>query len=341
MRSLDNTMLVTWPRRGLKPLMKATLVALLLVSLAAVLVFRAPLPGLHLWDTKEAKLNRDSRMFFEWEGFGPEKGLYNFTVVTALVDIGRGQWNFQSRGFNEYLLYMQRVLKLDVNMVVYIHDRGAPTVRWMRRGREHRTRIIATNLEDLPYYKYKSQIQSVMDSEDYKRDNELVRKRLCEATIPDYDIVQWSKLYFLHRAIQSDPFRNNYFIWIDAGYGRGEDIHPADGVWKPLKLFSHMDQVTFLEREDVETYRPLVERLHKMSINIIPGGFVGGGAPALERLYTLQQQHVVDWLHNGVVDDDQTMWMQLYFKHPALFNLVRADWYDAFKIFNEDPLHIP
>ena len=175
-----------------------------------------------------------------------------------------------------------------------------------------------------------------MDSEEYRRDNELVQKGLCEATIPEYDILQWSKLYFLNDIIQSNPFQNDYFVWIDGGYGRGEEIHPKDGVWKPYKLFEHTDQVTFLEREDVEKYRTRSDRLHKMSINIIPGGFFGGGARALERLYALQQQLVIDWLDSGMVDDDQTMYMQLYFKHPDLFNLVRADWYDAFRLFVKD-----
>ena len=69
-----------------------------------------------------------------------------------------------------------------------------------------------------------------MDSEEYRRDNELVQKGLCEATIPEYDILQWSKLYFLNDIIQSNPFQNDYFVWIDGGYGRGEEIHPKDGV---------------------------------------------------------------------------------------------------------------
>jgi hypothetical protein len=71
-----------------------------------------------------------------------------------------------------------------------------------------------------------------------------------------------------------------------------------------------------------------------MSVNIIPGGFFGGGSKALTRLYELQQVKVADWLNTNVVDDDQTLYMQLYFEHPELFRLVRADWYDAFRLFN-------
>jgi hypothetical protein len=76
-------------------------------------------------------------------------------MVTALVDIGRQTWTQQSRGFNEYLLYMQRVLKLDINTVIFIDPKGRPMVDWIRRGREHRTRVFDARLEDIPYYKYR------------------------------------------------------------------------------------------------------------------------------------------------------------------------------------------
>ena len=79
--------------------------------------------------------------------------MYNFTLVTAMLDIGRGAWSDQARPYNTYLLYMQRVLRLDVSMVVYIDKKGKPFVEWMRRGREKRTKIIIIDVKDLPYNK--------------------------------------------------------------------------------------------------------------------------------------------------------------------------------------------
>lgn len=82
--------------------------------------------------------------------------MYNFTLVTAMLDIGRGNWtSHQRRSYNTYLLYMQRVLRLDVNMVIFIDAKGRPFVDWMRRGREKRTRVVEITLEELPYYRYR------------------------------------------------------------------------------------------------------------------------------------------------------------------------------------------
>ncbi|KAK7497665.1 hypothetical protein BaRGS_00011060, partial [Batillaria attramentaria] len=278
---------------------------------------------------------RDSEKVMMWDGFGPEVGVYNFTVVTAMLDIGRGNWSTQKRSYNTYLLYMHRMLSLDVNMVVFVDPRGRPFVDWMRRGREQRTLVVVTRVEELPYFKHRQRIQEIMDSEEYRRDNELVEKRLCESWVPEYDILQWSKLYFMHEAIRRDPFSNSYFVWLDGGYGHGKDVFPSDGVWQPKNLLEYPDRVTFIERESVETYRQHAARLHKMSINIIAGLFFGGGKRAVERLYALQQDLISDWMKNGVVDDDQTTYMLMYFKEPELFRLVRGDWLDVFKLFHE------
>ena len=80
-------------------------------------------------------------------------GLYNFTVVTAMLDIGRGSWGSQRRSYNTYLLYMQRVLRLDVNMMVFVDARARPFIDWMRRGRENRTFVVQLDFNSLPYYR--------------------------------------------------------------------------------------------------------------------------------------------------------------------------------------------
>ena len=261
--------------------------------------------------------------------------MYNFTVVTAMVDIGRGQWNnpVYRRSYNTYLLYMQRVLRLDVNIVLFVDSKARPFVEWMRRGRESRTRIIDLKLPSLPYYAHRRRIQEIMDSESYRADNQLVEQGLCESQIPEYDILQWSKLYFMNTAIDRDPFQTDLFVWLDGGYGHGEDIYPADGVWMPANLFQHLDKVTFIEREPVEKYRPLAARLHKLSINVVAGLFFAGGKKALQRLYGLQQELIADWLKRGIVDDDQTIYMLMYYSNPELFRLVPGDWNDVFELF--------
>ncbi|GFO26289.1 protein htrl-like [Plakobranchus ocellatus] len=271
-------------------------------------------------------------------------GLYNFTVVTALLDIGRGKWAEQTRSYNTYLLYMQRNLRLDVNMLVYMGSEGQPFVQWMRRGRENRTRIVDTALKDLPYYKSRRKklcvgtsaynFLSKFSTNGHRRMN--APKALGETTTNSYSW-NWGETngQSLHKAVRENPFNTTYFVWLDAGYGHGQDVHPKDGIWIPQHLFDHPDEITFIQRSPgVLYFLPQERRLHKLSINILAGLFFAGGDQAVQELYRLQQEKFQEWMEEGVVDDDQTMYMLLYYRQPSLFNLVYGDWYDVFKLFN-------
>ncbi|XP_059168872.1 protein HtrL-like [Physella acuta] len=278
----------------------------------------------------------ESQRAMAWEGFGPEKGLYNFTVVTAMLDIGRGTWTSQVRPYNIYLLYMQRLLRMDVNIVVYVDVKARPFIEWMRRGREGRTRVVLVRLEELPYYRYRDRMSEIMRSPEYQRDNELYQKKLCESYVPEYDILQLSKLYFVERTVRENPFKNTYFMWMDGGYGHGKNVYPSDELWIPKNLFEYPDKITFIEREPgVKQFEARKNILHKISINILQGLFFAGGGEAFLELYRLQQEQVVEWMEQGVVDDDQTMYMLIYYKKPSLFRLVAGDWYDVFTLFNQ------
>ncbi|KAK0062683.1 protein HtrL-like isoform X2 [Biomphalaria pfeifferi] len=65
-----------------------------------------------------------------------------------------------------------------------------------------------------------------MTCSEYKKDNELVAQQFCESYVPEYDILQLSKLYFINRTITENPFQTNFFICLDGGYGHGRDIYP-------------------------------------------------------------------------------------------------------------------
>uniref|UniRef100_A0A2C9KZU3 Uncharacterized protein n=1 Tax=Biomphalaria glabrata TaxID=6526 RepID=A0A2C9KZU3_BIOGL len=241
--------------------------------------------------TRLQKNAEDNNNTKSWKCFGPERGLYNFTLVTAMLDIGRGNWTKQSRPYNTYLSYMEGLLQLDVNMVVFVEPKGKPFIEWMRRGRENRTRITVTTLKDLPYY----------------------------------------------RTITENPFQTNFFIWLDGGYGHGQDIYPKNRLWFPKNLFEFADRATFLERTPgVKNLEEKQKILHKLSVNAMPGGFFAGGSKILSALYALQVRLVEEWMSSGIVDDDQTAYMLLYYKNPSMFRLVPADWFDVFKLFNSE-----
>ncbi|CAL1529126.1 unnamed protein product [Lymnaea stagnalis] len=299
---------------------------LIAVSLLVILVY------CNNW-TKNV-INRLDVQFLSTED---EKGLYNFTVVTALFDIGRGSWPNQKRTYEAYLAYMRPLLKLNVNIFAFVDRKAKQFIDEYRKGKERRTHTRLAELKDLPFYRFRGRIAEIMNSTEYQKDNELFKRKLCESYIPDYDIVVLSKLYIMDRAVWENPFETTYFIWLDGGYGHGNDVYPKDDVWIPKGLFEHGDKVTFMEMgKGVRAYEKDKARLHKMTIATLAGGFFAGGSEVFKELYEMEKQQMDEWMRDGVVDDDQTMIMYLYYKKPSLFHLVPGNWYDVFKLFNKN-----
>ena len=226
---------------------------------------------------------------------------------------------------------MSHLLKLDVNIVVYIEKKGKPFVEWMRRGRENRTVILPTSLQELPYYKHRRKMKQIMESREYKKDNELLTDGdHCEATIPEYDIVQLSKIHFVNDAILRNPFNTSYYFWIDCGYGHGErDVYPPSGVWKPA--IKRLDKVMLLQLKSLDEWEHVAD-LHKKNINILAGGVIGGGVDVLRRYHQLHVKLMDEWMQKGIVDDDQTANIQLYFRNRTMFHLIKSGWFDLFKL---------
>ncbi|KAH9488274.1 hypothetical protein Btru_063850 [Bulinus truncatus] len=172
------------------------------------------------------------------------------------------------------------------------------------------------------YIKYRDRMAEIMNSSEYKKDNQLVEQKLCESYIPEYDILQLSKLYFINRTVWENPFSTSYFMWMDGGYAHGHDVFPKNFLWFLQNLFEFSDKVTFMERPPgVKAFEDKIDKFHKLSINILAGNFFAGGAGLLKELCEMQRHLVDEWVKKGVVDDDQTMYMLMYYKKPSLFRL--------------------
>ena len=63
------------------------------------------------------------------------------------------------------------MLRLDVNLVVFIEPKGATFVRQARQGRESRTAVIESRLDDLPCYKDLGRVTEIMKSERFRAEN--------------------------------------------------------------------------------------------------------------------------------------------------------------------------
>ncbi|CAJ0568378.1 unnamed protein product, partial [Mesorhabditis spiculigera] len=266
----------------------------------------------------------------------------DITIVTALMDIGRGDWWEYRRPLDKYHEFMERVLSLRNNMVIFTDAHSYEFVVAYRRkmGLEEVTKVHQMTLEDLPLWRYHEFASEVIagehnDTLKYRNggwDPQMMNHP--EAKSATYDILVNSKTHFLQNVTLDNPFDTGFFVWIDAGYGHGNDDHfPRDHVWRPMFPKGKISMIKLTPKHDpISGYG--IDRLYRQNWSVVSGGFIAGDAHTIGQLHTAFYRKFVELVQRQYIDDDQTTMVLVINSHPHLFNIVHGDWFDSFRAFD-------
>lgn len=262
-------------------------------------------------------------------------------LVTALIDIGRGNWQRFTRHFDQYLNYLTNILfRIQNNIIIYCDNSVYEYLKVLdKQIKLERIQIIQISLSELPFYKYRKEIEEIMNWEqkNWREEWDEQMKTHPETLYPDYDILVNSKPYFLYNATQISQFPKPFeeeqlFVWLDAGYGHGSQSAIPLGIWKPTQI--NYEQITLIKLptngERVERYT--IERVYRKHRSVISGGFLAGGEKVIRRFWTFFMKTFLELLDQHFVDDDQTTLLITIQRYNSTFKLLKGNWFDAFKL---------
>lgn len=148
--------------------------------------------------------------------------MYDFTLVTGLWDIKRGDLKDFNRPFDHYLEKFEKLLQLDFNMYIYIPKELESFVKSRRNMK--RTRIVYQELDDFKKnFDFFRDVQLMREKHSWRyRVDWLINSP--QATLEYYNPIVMSKFFFVHDAMVINPFNTEYFFWIDAGLANTVDI---------------------------------------------------------------------------------------------------------------------
>uniref|UniRef100_A0AC35UB64 Protein-tyrosine phosphatase n=1 Tax=Rhabditophanes sp. KR3021 TaxID=114890 RepID=A0AC35UB64_9BILA len=262
-------------------------------------------------------------------------------IVTALLDIGRGEWHSFYRPFNTYLSYLLDLLAIDNNMIIY-GDKSV--VDFVHKHYHHRLAdklVIEISLESLPFYRYKQEMSDIIAKEqqswDPKWDKKM--KNHPESVYADYNILVNSKPYLLSNATEISPFPSNEFIWIDGGYSHGDhNLIPKD-TWFPFLIPGKVHVVKLTPTQD-KINKYTLDTIYRKDLAVISGGVIAGDREAISRFYRFFYKNFVDMLDAHKADDDQTTMLMTIKHYASLFYIIHGGWFDAFRLLPniDDPI---
>jgi hypothetical protein len=256
------------------------------------------------------------------------------TIVMALFDIGRDKWENFTMSYHTYFWWMRNTLSLDTNMVIYTDGTYEKEIIEFRSEVDpnlEKTKIVNIKLEDTEGYKiYNSSLENLMYSEEFKNK---ISFQVPEMTKPLYNVVMFSKLYYILDAKEHNYFDTDWYIWADAGGLRENIENYYKKVWPNKEKLANLDpnKTTFFSHHDE------ISILNKESHSLSQMRFIQGTCffipnNKVKQITSDFKATVYESLSMGYIGSDEKVFDLTYLKNPTDYNLIKCSWREYFDI---------
>jgi len=250
----------------------------------------------------------------------------SFTVVTALINIDRENWQAYSRSWYEYMKFMENVMRMGVPMCIFVEEYMVDFIT-NSRSKHPNTKIYTISIKDYVLYSKLDRIKEIQQDQKYKS---ISTNDPCpEIYIPLYDVVVNNKIDFLYRVSKENPFSTENFVWIDAGYGHSRflipEFHKPDLTNYVEKASLNKIVVNTLE-DKISSNDPI--EFFKDHQDFIDGGLVVGNADTIEKFHKKYYSLIDNIMEQGIIDDDQYFMSMMYVNYQDMMFTVRIPNWD-------------
>lgn len=216
----------------------------------------------------------------------------NFTIVTGLWDLGRGNLSDFNRTFDHYIESFEKLLSLDFNFCVWVPSNIIPIIKEKRNFDD--TRIFVKELEDIKIdFSYFKNVQEIRTNPTWFNGASWLASSP-QAKLRFYNPIVMSKFGFLKESAIKNPFKTEYFFWLDGGITNTVHESFLINLNNIKRYMARIDEkflmLSFPYDNDVEvhgfdskTFWELCQT--ERTKYVCRGGFFGGNVKSIESLY--------------------------------------------------------
>jgi hypothetical protein len=246
------------------------------------------------------------------------------TIVTGIWDIKRDElsegW---SRTFQHYLNNLEKLLKVNDNMIIYIEEKYKDFVE--ERRKKENTMII---VRELSWFKDNNviydNIQKIRVNPDwYNQSGWLVDST--QAKLEMYNPIVMSKMFLLNDASILDPFNSENIVWVDGaltntvheGYFWKDNV-----ISKFTKYLTKFSFVCFPYDGKVEIHGFKYDEMCRYSDGVVNkvarGGIFGGPKSLINRINEIYYGLLNETLAKGLMGTEESLFTIMTYKYPEL-----------------------
>jgi FkbM family methyltransferase len=258
----------------------------------------------------------------------------NTVIVTALFDIGRDKWDNFTMSYHTYCHWMRNILYLDSKLIIYIDEKFKDDVIRFRKEVDpnlEKTIILVQKLEEIDGYKiFYEKLNSLMSSDAFKAK---VQFDVPEMNKPLYNVVMFSKLFYILDAYNKKLFDADLYVWADAGVIR-DDKPKKNEIWPDSEKINALDnsKVTFFSHHSrVSIHNKESHALSQM--RFIQGGSIFVPKGCVEDICEEFKMEALNAIDSGYVGSDEKIFDFVYIKNPSKYNLIKCKWREYLDLF--------
>lgn len=166
---------------------------------------------------------------------------YNLTCVS-------GYWNIKNKYNNKYEHWFENTLKINCPYIFFVDKYSIEIIKKYRENLP--TYYIELDIENFTMYKYKDKI---------KTDN-------IHCPSIELNLIWNEKIFLIQKAFKINPFKSDYFCWIDAGISYYRDKVPPSIPFPNKEKLKHIPKDKFIYSKcpkETETYLTNYNLLNK------------------------------------------------------------------------------
>ena len=244
------------------------------------------------------------------------------TLVTGLWDIKRGDlgegW---ARSFDHYLETFEKLLKVDVNLIVFGDEELKKFTFWENRRKYENTQFI---IRDQEWFKneFYDQIQTIRTNPDwYNKVGWLPGST--QAKLDMYNPLVMSKMMLLNDARISDKFDSDFMFWIDAGLANtvNIDTYITKETLTNLcrsKIKFHYLCFPYNATDEIHGFDyPAINDYAGSKVEMVArGGFFGGRKDKIDTVFGNYYPLMRNTLYNGLMGTEESLFSILCYSMP-------------------------
>jgi hypothetical protein len=240
------------------------------------------------------------------------------TIFFDLFDRDRSQGIQREQSIEKYQRNWDLVLKAEIPIIIFAEEKYRESILSCRGTTP--TVFIGTRFDEIPYVVYSDLIRLS------RRQNPIRNSNTNKDTV-NYTILMVSKIDFLSRAAQLNPFRSTHLAYIDLGIGHV--ARPPN--WKELTdAIGQTDRVRLCCMRNTSA-NEIKNRFNFYSYlrGRICGGFITCPISLIGNFNRIYVEEIISSLALEIAPNDEQVLTTLVVKCPDLFNLYYGDYCDC------------